>query len=437
MMYQDIIHGAIDFDNSNAGRFTVDLLGCPEVQRLRHMRLLNFDVPFVQELATARRYAHAIGTCFLAFNLVKASYLTKEKQHTLIAAALIHDIGIPPYGHLVEAELHRRNSDFSHESLVEEIVYGKYHPTNIYHQIIPSRVLRIASILRKHSLDPDEIIGLVCPKAGMSSPISSDIDLDNIDNVHRMAALLGLPKARSNLKLLTNGIRLTPRMTLAFKVETLEAIQVWLQFRSEIYRIMIAHPECVAYNAFLRDLVSLAISKEIITQEKWFLSDFAFEQALLQNDETAHLASQLAQGCRYRLVDYVWMYSVGSACDPGKSIISQLEQCFTVPPVEDLHYFFWVEKDRISRKVTTPLDDSRVGVLGAGSFTVLVALVSHGDSSQKSIVHFSQHLRASWRDNVVNTINNIAPEWECTPQFPEDFSIGSRAQPDEVQLELF
>ncbi len=105
MAYHDIIHGQIDFGYGAEGSLVHDLLGCPEVERLRHIRLLNFDVPVLQELATSRRLGHAIGTCYLTAAFCSRSFIPPDQRKMMIASALLHDIGVPPYGHLVEAAL--------------------------------------------------------------------------------------------------------------------------------------------------------------------------------------------------------------------------------------------------------------------------------------------------------------------------------------------
>src|SRR3954449_3534354 len=187
MIYWDLLHGTIDFGKGTHADLLADLLATPEVHRLRHMRLMNFDVPYIQDLATAKRYPHSVGTCFLAQQLLAKSYLSDYQSRALLAAALIHDIGILPYGHLVETMLRKRNPAFSHESLVRQILHGTYHPTNTYHQILLGQSLQVSRILEKHHLDPENVLRLIAPTKGDQTAISSDIDLDNIDNIHRMA----------------------------------------------------------------------------------------------------------------------------------------------------------------------------------------------------------------------------------------------------------
>ena len=73
MLFSDHLHGTIDFRGTPYENLIFELLGCPEVQRLRHMRLMNFDVPYIQDLASTKRLPHSIGTCYLAYRIVEKS----------------------------------------------------------------------------------------------------------------------------------------------------------------------------------------------------------------------------------------------------------------------------------------------------------------------------------------------------------------------------
>lgn len=125
MEFHDILHGLIEFpDFDESTKLLRDLLNSTEINRLRNMRQMNFDVPLIQELGRSRRLPHSIGVANLAFKLSKKSLLDDRNSKVLLAAAIMHDAAIPPYGHLVESEL-KATSSFSHERRVEELVRGK------------------------------------------------------------------------------------------------------------------------------------------------------------------------------------------------------------------------------------------------------------------------------------------------------------------------
>ena len=433
--YHDIIHGEIDIGLAPEGKLVRDLLSCPEVQRLRHVRLLNFDVPALQELATARRFAHAVGTCHLTISLCSRSFLPAERRRVLVASALLHDIGVPPYGHLVEAALQSVDSTFSHEALFREIVHGTYHPTNIYHQILPGQSLRVSSVLRRHGVDPDDVIAVVQPGRGASSPICADIDIDNIDNVHRMAALIGMDAGRENARKMLRHMSLTDKGEITFDSAAIETMAVWSDLRATLYGLMIGHPDCVAYNAYIQDVVRLAVECGMILPSEWYLSDRQLEERLLEDHRTSGLAVQLLQGCQYALVDYVWVHGVD---DPRwKVLADELPGRLPAPPVPGARYFTWSERGKIRRGVTVLLAGARSERFGESTASLLVALISPGPGHRSAADDFQRNEREAWRNAVVAIATTIAPGLDFHAAFPENFSLGHVGpRPQAVQYEL-
>ena len=104
MEFHDILHGHIRFSDSGIVPLLADLIDSPEIHRLRNMRQMNFDVPLIQELGRSRRLPHSIGVVHVATQLAHKCHLDSKQTAILVAAAMLHDAAIPPYGHLVESE---------------------------------------------------------------------------------------------------------------------------------------------------------------------------------------------------------------------------------------------------------------------------------------------------------------------------------------------
>lgn len=426
MIFHDILHREVHLAGEVAGPVLKDLLRCPELLRLRHMRLVNFDVPLIQDLATARRYAHAIGTCHVALRLAYRSGLGPDETRHLAAAALLHDVGILPYGHLVERHLH-----ISHEALVRAIVSGTYHPTNVYHQILPGRSLRLFSVLARHDLDAARLLTLVNPTPGASTPICGALDVDNLDNVHRMAALMGFADASSNVETILRHAFLTPG-GLTVAAAAIPAIEMWLSLRSNIYSIMIAHPECVAYNAFLQDLVAAAVQLGLVSDAEWFLSDAELEKRLIHSPSSASLAAQLLTGTTYDLLDYAWLRTSPPTA-PSLALISA--NALGDVPVPGSQHFVWFDRDKTSRRVHITLVDGTDLVLGHDSESLLIALIDPGNVSNKHRRKYHNALAKSWRRQVVDAVERHCGPLTQAPVFPEEFRIG-QPKPKSVQLEF-
>src|ERR1039457_6018682 len=80
------------------------LLLAPEVRRLSQIRLLNIATPSLATLGDLRRYSHTLGVLHLALLSRQVGY-TKEERDALAASVILHDIGTPPFGHLMEYHL--------------------------------------------------------------------------------------------------------------------------------------------------------------------------------------------------------------------------------------------------------------------------------------------------------------------------------------------
>ncbi|MFN8290251.1 MAG: HD domain-containing protein [Chitinophagaceae bacterium] len=385
------------------------------------MRLMNFDVPYIQDLASTRRFPHSIGTCFLAFKTVEKTALPLQKKKKLIAAALLHDIGILPYGHLLESIIKTKDAEFSHEKLVYSILTGNYHPLNRYHQILRSVTIRLHKILNENDIKPQELFDIICPQKGTKSAISADVDLDNLDNVHRMAALLGYEKAKSNLNNISNKITIDNNLNLVFEEEALENIEEWLRMRQSIYTMIIGHPECVPYNAFLSKLLTESVDLEIVKQNEWYITDADFEAKLIDDPRTSELASSLLTRPKYELVDYIWFISNERPQIELRELERLIQKQNFETPKKTSFYFFWTENKLISREVMVNLPNQMSKTIGRNSHSILVSLVTKSDLSLR-IPKFPENSKSIWRKEVHNYVQGLLPGWKFSVKFPSDYS---------------
>ena len=436
MEFHDVLHGVFELGFRHNRDLVHRLLAAPEIGRLRRMRLMNFDVPLIQELASAKRLPHSIGVCHLAQLLASRSVSRESDATVLMVAALLHDAAIPPYGHLVETRLRNRGATISHEKFLRALLFGEYHSSNMYHQILPGKSLQVHALLKRFDVDADRVLRLVKPRSGEHSAIAADVDLDNIDNVHRMAILLGWEGAKSNLEQLLKRSRINSNMELVFDSEAIEYLEVWQDFRQRIYTMIIAHPECVAYNAFQIDLVDKAIDVGAVSADDWFITDQLFEERLREHKETKRLAEQTLSGTSYRLVDYVWFTSIG---DPPCSDWMNLEKAMAgeLPDLRSNEkHFFWVESGLISRKIKPSMtagNDS--DDLGVQSVSCIVARVN---TSADGSTPLKRRDREHWRKAVQQVMGNRVPGWHFDVAYPENYSGSyfNNLEKDVRQLEL-
>ncbi|MEJ2898123.1 HD domain-containing protein [Acinetobacter sp. NS-4] len=419
MEFHDILHGLIEFpDFDESTKLLRDLLNSTEINRLRNMRQMNFDVPLIQELGRSRRLPHSIGVANLAFKLSKKSLLDDRNSKVLLAAAIMHDAAIPPYGHLVESEL-KATSSFSHERRVEELVRGKegdFGNTEIFEGKAPE----VLKILEKHQTNVDHVMSLIRPSDGTKTPISADIDLDNIDNVHRMAAMLGWDNARENFNRLVNSITLNELQEMRFSNDALPHVRKWLEFREHIYTMIIAHKECIPYNALQADLVRLAIQKEIISPENWMLNEQEFEEKLRREPSIRPLAMQLITGCEYSLVDYIWFKDFKSNKKLNNlEIVKSLTENLPEYKNDDYGYFVWNEKGLISREIKLMKTNGEECTLGYNSTSCMIAYVKKtGRNPQWPNGTNKVH----WREAVISHFRDLFDVSYFRTDFPETYS---------------
>lgn len=434
MEFHDILHGLIRFSDENLTSLLADLIDSPEIHRLRNMRQMNFDVPLIQELGRSRRLPHSIGVTFLAVELAHKSKLNVDATKALLAAAILHDAAIPPYGHLVESELKRIDPDFNHEETLSRMIRGNISDDNKYQEIVFGKHLELADILQKHNVDQDAVIDLVCPKQGMHSAVSADIDIDNIDNVHRMAAMLGWDNARENIKKIRNNMKLNDKNGLSFSSAAIGPLETWLDFRQRIYTMIIAHPECIPYNALQTDLVRLAVEHKIITPEQWFKTEPEFEEDLRANENTQELAKQLISGCNYQLIDYVWFKNFNASAKRKNAEIAEfMSNNVKKKPIKDFGYFVWNEKGLISREIEVSISDSdRKITLGQNSTSCMIALVQKNQGKGKP----TKLELSAWRNEVTVLFCEFFGVNNFEADFPETYKGSFYAGTDELRLEL-
>lgn len=420
MEFHDILHGHIEFsDVDESIKLFRDLLNSVEINRLRNMRQMNFDVPLIQELGRSRRLPHSIGVANLAYKLSKKFNLRKEDVKILLAAAIMHDAAIPPYGHLVESELKSTSSDFSHERRVEQLVRGS-QGNYINTEIFEGRTPEVLNILLNYNTDVDKVMALIRPADGTKTPISADIDLDNIDNVHRMAAMLGWDNVKENFIGLVNSITLNGLDEMSFSEKAEPFIKKWLEFRERIYTMIIAHPDCVPYNALQADLVRLSIAKEIITPNNWLIDEQQFEEKLRANKDIRPLAMQLITGCEYSLLDYVWIKNFKTDKNLHNSqIVESFETNLSEFNQDGYGYFVWNEKGLISREVTINYSEGGKKSLGYNSTSCMIAYVKKKNGIPKWAKGAGQTL---WREKAIAHFKDLFDVDDFLVDYPKTYS---------------
>lgn len=421
MEFHDVLHGLIKVSDENLQPLLLDLLNSAEIHRLRNMRQMNFDVPLIQELGRSRRLPHSIGVTQIAIKLAYKSKLDVEKTKVLVAAAMLHDAAIPPYGHLVESELKISAPNFKHEDILRKLIDGDFTSRGLYQELVPGEYPKLRFILEKHNINIEKLLELVSPKNGIESPISADIDIDNIDNVHRMAVMLGWHSAIQNFSEILTAASIDRHGRLCFEESARTNLEKWLGYRERIYTMIIAHKECIPYNALQTDIVRMAIKEEIITPDNWFIPEPLFEEKLRSANSSGHLrklADQLISGCQYQTIDYVWFKNFNSDKKfTNYKIIEEIESELAIDK-DNYGYFVWFEKGLIAREIKWRSSDNKLHTIGKNSKSCIIALVKKTSGSTKK----TKSEIFTWRRDIISTFQKILNEQVSCIDYPEDYT---------------
>jgi hypothetical protein len=278
----------------------------PEVQRLRDVRLINITSHSCPSLSDTRRYAHTIGVCMLASRLsskIKQQWSSGEEQ-ALLVAALVHDIATPAFGHLFEY-LYKAKWGWDHEEIVERVIRGTYRTEKRYHQIYYKNTLRLHKILSELKIDIDLVIDLVRGKNLLGKILAGSVDLDNIENVYRMATLLGLECNVENALHLVDSM-IPAKDGLIFGEAADSLITVWQNLRCKVYNFLTFDEVTLSGQAMLTDCLTLALQGEVLNQDHWFFTDEQLTQYLIEKKETKEIIKRFAIGDVYRPIFLGW-----------------------------------------------------------------------------------------------------------------------------------
>ncbi len=118
-IFCDPVHGFISVPKN----ILMDLIGTPEVQRLRRIRQLGVG-HLVFPGAEHTRFGHALGAMALMQDALsnladKGTPISPEESVAAQAAALLHDIGHGPFSHVLE---HTFVEDYRHENMSRELM---------------------------------------------------------------------------------------------------------------------------------------------------------------------------------------------------------------------------------------------------------------------------------------------------------------------------
>ncbi len=243
MNYFDPLYGAVKLDD-----IFRDLLSQKELLRLQSIGLMNFRSLSKLSLTSISRLEHSIGTAILFDIMSYKNNNLKSRYNDYICAALYHDISCASFGHAVEWAISRYKK-FDHVEQTSWLVNNKLtinldKPLGIGSS--PSGAIS-KEILKKHNISSGIVESII---KGNESCVICDkaMDLDNIDNVSRMALYMGIEFDRKlPLKLATCLNVTEDRKYFLINSKNIALVEEWLDLRFRVYREFIYSSDYMAY----------------------------------------------------------------------------------------------------------------------------------------------------------------------------------------------
>lgn len=267
---RDPVHNLIELPDDDEGRMILALIDRPEFQRLRRIRQLGLGF-LVYPGAEHSRWAHSLGVCHIARRMLDAlakhhgedsdEYRDlKPLRRTILAAALLHDIGHGPFSHVFERAI-KPPVDAPHD-------YPKDHE-GWSRRIIKER---LADVLVKYDVKAEDVARLL-DKGDRRNPlgkdfVSSQLDADRMDYLLRDSKACGPRYGEFDLEWMLHGLRIArvsvqgsndPTFRLGLDSgKARHVVEEFIQAREFIYLQVYIHRTTRAYEALLTNVLGLA-----------------------------------------------------------------------------------------------------------------------------------------------------------------------------------
>ena len=287
MYIWDALYGKIEFS-----ALVYKCMLSPEVQRLREVRLCNINSLCITGSSNTNRFEHSVGTAYLAAINIETAVqkhlkLTKKEKETFIIAALLHDVANGPFGHSYEYIMEKKG--FIPEQGLGDVLgdvvstgIGAHKNSSPFETIFFGKLRALTSIL--NGSQKEEVSQIIAGCHPLSKLISDSIDLDNIDNVFRMAYHMGLDfRKEAPIKLaesmfIENG-------SVVFLQEAKTYLEEWYLVRQRVYKFLLLNPQEFAGKYMLTEAMDILF--ECISQGKaegrdikWNYTDYQLMEEL-------------------------------------------------------------------------------------------------------------------------------------------------------------
>ena len=258
------------------------IIDTKEFQRLRYIQQLS-TCEYVFPAANHNRFAHSLGAYHLAGQLtaslqeVQPGILSDEDAELVQLAALLHDIGHPPFSHVLETpEVYATYHSHEHwgrvllESSETEVGAAV---TNVLGKVRTERLFALMDGASEHA-------GVAIPPF-MKEIVSSQLDVDRMDYMVRDQANTGAQIGGFDIARVLRALRVGDDGQFFVKSWGLPAIEAYLVTRYHMYHQVYFHKVNMLTQNYLVKMLSRA--RALAEQGQLSLSP-ALQKMLLDNN---------------------------------------------------------------------------------------------------------------------------------------------------------
>ncbi|ATZ21895.1 HD domain-containing protein [Mesoplasma tabanidae] len=231
-VFRDSVHGDVFIHDE----VFMEIINSSEMQRLRRILQLG-GAQFAYAGASHTRFTHCIGVYHIISQFLKAPDFAKisaKDKKIVLLAGLMHDIGHGPFSHTFEKISKRSHEEYSAD-------------------IIRNPKGNIAKILKKHKVDPEDIIAILegkYPNKILNSLVSSQLDADRIDYLMRDSYYCGVNYSSLDTEFLIRNVRIIDDK-IVFPKKTIHAIESYLLGRYHMYKQVYEHKLSTGFDVTL------------------------------------------------------------------------------------------------------------------------------------------------------------------------------------------
>lgn len=270
----------------------------PDIQRLRHVRMCNIDSLLIPGAAEPTRFEHMLGVLRLVNEWLMHNHVSGDQADDLRIAAIAHDMQTGPFGHSIQYVYEENKvggGNFVHEDLLGA-------EKNLFHQAVRANASYLGMPFELHKLCGERwsnVSNLIAGKGELGPLIAGVVDLDNIDNVVRMAFHMGLCLNEDKLLPMRLARAMMPLSgSISLPESSIRDLERWQLLRRKVYEFLLLDWGEFSGKAMLTRAFEEAVKHECVGVDSWRMTDEELIHHFLLNVGDSQVVKELSRRLR-------------------------------------------------------------------------------------------------------------------------------------------